>query len=431
MNYYSTSKSGKIYTLKEAVLQGLPEDNGLFMPEFIPVIDNNIINDLKNLSFTEIAKIVSHAFLKNDIPGNKINEIVEKAINFPAPIVEIDSDTSVLELFHGPTLAFKDFGARFMAELMSYLVKDNNKKLTILVATSGDTGGAVANGFLNKEGVDVIILYPSGKVSKLQEQQLTTCGSNIIALEIDGTFDDCQRLVKSAFLDTDLQDEYFLSSANSINISRLIPQTFYYFEAFKQIQHKNRPVIFSVPSGNFGNLTAGVLAKKMGLPVAKFIAAVNSNNVFTKYLETGIYQPQTSVRTLSNAMDVGAPSNFARLMDIYNNDLSLVKNDIISYSFTDAETTAEINRIFDEKHYILDPHGAIATLGCKKHQQNQSDALYIALETAHPAKFQEEMEHILPGKVSLPDALAALSTKESSSVKLSASFDDLKNWMLS
>ncbi len=317
MNYYSTSGAPQAYNLEDAVLKGLPDESGLFVPEFIPVLPSSFFKNILQYSFSEIAFEMANAFLKNDVPDEVIQKIVSTAINFPAPVLMLNENTGVLELFHGPTLAFKDFGARFMAHLMSYLMRNKNRKLTILVATSGDTGGAVANGFYKTEGIEVIILYPSGKVSHLQEKQLTTLGENITALEIQGTFDDCQRLVKTAFHDADLKSKYYLSSANSINISRLIPQSFYYAEAYKQVINQQRPVVFSVPSGNFGNLTAGIIAKKMGLPVSRFIASVNANDVFPNYLHNGNYTPKSAIQTISNAMDVGAPSNFERLLSFY------------------------------------------------------------------------------------------------------------------
>lgn len=431
MKYYSTNNSTISYSLHDVVLKGLPDDNGLFMPEEIPVLPVLFINELPKLSFTEIALKVADSFLKNDVPSDVIEGIVNTAINFPAPVVPLSDQLGILELFHGPTLAFKDFGARFMAQLMSYLVRNQNSKLTILVATSGDTGGAVANGFYKTEGIEVIILYPSGKVSMLQEKQLTTLGENITAVEVEGTFDDCQRLVKTAFLDTELLKKYFLSSANSINISRLIPQSFYYFEAWKQVQHLNRPVSFSVPSGNFGNLTAGVFASKMGLPVSKFIASVNSNDVFTKYLKTGNYHPQSSVRTLSNAMDVGAPSNFARLMSVYMNSNDSVKKDILSYSFSDNETADKIIDIYKRFGYVIDPHGAVAVAGAEKFLENHSDHCCIAFETAHPAKFIDEMNEILDMSIDIPPALASLADKTKHAVRINSDFRELKQFLLS
>ena len=316
MKLYSTKNPTAFVSLKEAVFKGLPDDNGLFMPDFIPQLEADFIKNLKNHSFQSIAFTVAKTLLRGVIPDEDLKILVERAIDFPAPVVKLDDSTHILELFHGPSLAFKDFGARFMAQLMSYFNQEDTRELVILVATSGDTGGAVAAGFYKTLGIKVVILYPSGKVSLLQEKQLTTLGENIMALEVEGTFDDCQALVKKAFLDRELTSKIRLSSANSINIARLIPQSFYYFEAFKQVEAHGKPVVFSIPSGNFGNLTAGLFAQKMGLPVSKFIAATNANDVVPQYLASGTYTPTPSVPTLSNAMDVGNPSNFARMLDL-------------------------------------------------------------------------------------------------------------------
>jgi threonine synthase len=428
MKYYSTSGSSHSYSLKEAVLNGLPEDGGLFMPERIPSLQKEFFDNIEHHTFKDIALEISTAFLQEDLPGDVIYKIVSDAITFPVPVKQIESRTHFLELFHGPTLAFKDFGARFMAQLMSYFVKQQNNKLTILVATSGDTGGAVANGFYKTEGIEVIILYPSGKVSALQEKQLTTLGANITALEIKGTFDDCQRLVKAAFPDSGLQKKYQLSSANSINISRLIPQSFYYLEGYRQVHHKKLPVVFSIPSGNFGNLTAGLIAKRMGLPVRRFIAAVNANDVFPNYLNSGKYEPKPSVKTVSNAMDVGTPSNFSRILSLYNNDIAAIKNDIISFSFSDEETIAAIENVYREYGYIMDPHGAVGYLGWKKYGDENSCG--VILETAHPAKFSDETSdtHI---RVDLPPALSGLSDLKKESTVLSADFTAFKEFLLS
>lgn len=429
MRFYSSKNKDRFYSLSEAVLKGLPEDNGLFMPEFIPQLPAKFINELRNKSFQEIAFEVAKVFLNDDVPEAEIKRIVEAAISFEAPLVKLDDKTFILELFHGPTLAFKDFGARFMAQLMSYLIRDQQKKITILVATSGDTGSAVANGFYKTDGIEVIILYPSKKVSLLQEKQLTTLGENITALEINGTFDDCQRLVKSAFLDNDLRNKYNLASANSINIARLIPQSFYYFESFKQIPSGNK-IVFSVPSGNFGNLTAGLIAKKMGLPVHHFIASVNSNDVFPKYLSSGKYEPVPSVQTYSNAMDVGNPSNYARLMDLYNNNVELINNDISSYSFSDEETLAVMQTVNQSFKYILEPHGAVGYLGWKKYQNENPGITGIILETAHPAKFLDVVEKNPGIKVNVPVSLQSLAELEKKTVELATSYSELKNYLL-
>ncbi len=429
MRFYSTKDPSKFYSLSEAVLKGLPDDNGLFMPESIPRLNEEFIINLKNYSFTDIAFEVANVFLRDDLSQAVIRKIVEAAINFDAPLIRLDDNKYILELFHGPTLAFKDFGARFMAQLMSYLMHDQQKKITILVATSGDTGSAVANGFFKTAGIDVIILYPSQKVSFLQEKQLTTLGENITALEIQGTFDDCQRMVKSAFLDQDLKSQYNLASANSINIARLIPQTFYYFEAFKQLSNKN-DVVFSVPSGNFGNLTAGLIAKKMGLPISHFIASVNSNDVFTKYLASGIYDPHASKQTISNAMDVGNPSNYARILDIYNQNINLIRNDISSYTFNDEQTLAIMKEVYQSNKYILDPHGAVGYLGLSEYQRNNSNTTGVILETAHPAKFIDVVESNPGINVTVPGGLQALSGADKVATVLSNSYEDFKDYLI-
>ncbi len=429
MRFYSTKDPSKFYSLSEAVLKGLPDDNGLFMPESIPRLNDEFIINLKNYSFTDIAFEVANVFLRDDLSQAVIRKIVEAAINFDAPLIRLDDNKYILELFHGPTLAFKDFGARFMAQLMSYLMHDQQKKITILVATSGDTGSAVANGFFKTAGIDVIILYPSQKVSFLQEKQLTTLGENITALEIQGTFDDCQRMVKSAFLDQDLKSQYNLASANSINIARLIPQTFYYFEAFKQLSNKN-DVVFSVPSGNFGNLTAGLIAKKMGLPISHFIASVNSNDVFAKYLASGIYDPHASKQTISNAMDVGNPSNYARILDIYNQNINLIRNDISSYTFNDEQTLAIMKEVYQSNKYILDPHGAVGYLGLSEYQRNNSNTTGVILETAHPAKFIDVVESNPGINVIVPGGLQALSGADKVATVLSNSYEDFKDYLI-
>ena len=352
MRLYSTNNKDLFVDLKTAVFQGLPEDNGLYMPEEIPVLPKGFFEDLKDFSFQEIALNVCSNLFGNTIPINDLAKLVTEAINFPAPLVKLDEQISILELFHGPSLAFKDFGARFMAKLMGYFNEEEEKELTILVATSGDTGGAVAAGFYKTPGIRVIILYPSGKVSNLQEKQLTTLGHNIQALEIDGTFDDCQALVKQAFLNKELRSKLRLSSANSINIARLIPQSFYYFQAYKQLPESGPSTVFCVPSGNFGNLTAGLLAKKMGLPIDHFIAATNANDVVPEYLATGTYTARPSVPTISNAMDVGNPSNFARMLDLYSSTWNNMQDEISGYAFDDDLTREGVKEVFEKYNYV-------------------------------------------------------------------------------
>jgi threonine synthase len=429
MKFYSTKNKDYIVDLKTAVLQSLPPDNGLYMPTEIPVLTKDFINSLQDKSFQDIAYAVAYPYLSEDFTGSAILDIVDHAINFEAPLISLDDQLKVLELWHGPSLAFKDFGARFMAAVMGKFVEGENKQLTILVATSGDTGGAVAAGFLGVEGVDVVILYPKGKVSPLQEKQLTTLGQNITALEVDGTFDDCQALVKSAFLDDEINQRYYLSSANSINISRLIPQAFYYFEALKQLGHTDQPVNFCIPSGNFGNLTAGLLAKQMGLPMNRFIAATNANDIIPQYLETGIYTPRPSTATISNAMDVGNPSNFRRMENLYGHVWNAMKKDIVGYAYNDAETNSAVKEVHDKYAYVIDPHGAVGYLAAIEYQIQYPNEKIIILETAHPAKFLPVMNPIL-GEIKIPERLAILSDKEKVATTMSIDFADFKNWLL-
>jgi threonine synthase len=432
MKFYSTNNKNNIVPFKEAVLKGIADDGGLFMPVEIPGLQDNFIGNISKIPFKEISFTVAKNLLKEDLPDNVLHKIVEKAINFDAPVVPLDDCTNVLELFHGPTLAFKDFGARFMAETMSYLNKDSGKEIVILVATSGDTGSAVANGFYKVDGIKVVLLYPGGKVSRIQEQQLTTLGENITALEVEGTFDDCQRLVKQAFLDKQLTGNMTLSSANSINIARLIPQSFYYFNAFAQVIERNKPVIISVPSGNFGNLTAGLFAREMGLPVYKFIAAVNANDVFMHYIKTSVYTPKPSVKTLSNAMDVGNPSNFARILDLYGRDHNIINQIIYSESFSDEQTRAAMKEVYLKYNYIIDPHGAVGYLAFQNYiDENQlSNYAGIILETAHPSKFGDIVEDVIHKKIEIPERLKLCMSKEKRSVKISTGYEDLKNFLL-
>ena len=435
MILYSTNTPNSFVSLEYAVLKGLPDDNGLFMPANLPMLSNDFINSLASYSFQEIAFEICTQLIDKEIPLPIIKSIVEKSINFPAPLVALDKQTHVLELFHGPSLAFKDFGARFMAQLMAYFNRNSDKELTILVATSGDTGGAVAAGFLNTPGINVIILYPSGKVSELQEKQLTTLGNNILAIEVQGNFDDCQTMVKAAFLDLDLNKKLRLSSANSINIARLIPQSFYYFEAFKQLNDYTSSITFSVPSGNFGNLTAGVLASKMGLPVSQFIAATNKNDIVPKYLQTSSFEPKASLPTISNAMDVGNPSNFVRLLDVFgpSDDCSTwnnMKQMISGYAFDDKATIEGITSVFWNYGYMLDPHASVGYLAFKKYLDQKPNSRGIILETAHPSKFIEVLPPSLHSSVKIPKRLADLKFKKKESVLMKADFQLLKSFLL-
>lgn len=431
MRFYSTHNPSRFASLKEAVLQGLADDNGLYMPEVIPEFNANFFESLHELSFRAIALAVADKFIGEDIPRAALENIVDHTLCFDAPLVTVEDNISALELFHGPTLAFKDFGARFMSQLLGYFAAQVKREIVILVATSGDTGSAVANGFLGVPGIRVVVLYPSGKVSDIQEKQFTTLGENITALEIRGTFDDCQRLVKQAFVDNSLKEKFFLTSANSINIARLIPQTFYYFRAYGQRPRRDKRVVFSVPSGNFGNLTGGLLAKRMGLPVEKFIAATNVNDVVPQYLQTGIMSPRPSKHTISNAMDVGNPSNFARLMDLYENDLDAISRDIEGYAFTDKETSEVMRKVSDQYQYTLDPHGAVGYLGLKKYLKDfPQDVNGIFLETAHPAKFKSVVEEALGKEIALPPALQKFIKGEKQTVLISDEYEDFRGTLL-
>ncbi len=425
MRFYSTNNKSRFVSLKEAVLNSLPMDNGLYMPEHIPVLSQSFLKNLAHYSFQEISFNVANALIGESIPKKDLKLIIDNSITFPAPIVKLDDRINILELFHGPSLAFKDFGARFMAQLMSYFNHEEKDDLIILVATSGDTGGAVASGFFNTPGIKVVILYPSGKVSHLQEQQLTTLGNNITAVEVDGTFDDCQQIVKHSFLDTDLRNSFRLSSANSINIARLIPQTFYYFEAFKQVV-TSFPVVFSIPSGNFGNLTAGLIAKKMGLPIFKLLAATNVNNIVPHYLHSGNFIPKTSIPTISNAMDVGNPSNFSRILDIYCSTWNNITNDVEGFSFNDNQTRECIKRIYSKFNYILDPHTAISYLSFEEFIKVNYNVTGIIMETAHPSKFLNEVEPLIEKKINIPERLSSLRYKKKTSFKLNNNFELFK-----
>lgn len=431
MNLYSTNNINNIVSLKEAVFKGLPEDNGLYMPVNIPSLDPSFIDNLSNYSFQEIAFEIVKALFNGYIPEQELFKIIQNSITFPAPLVKLNSNLHILELFHGPSLAFKDFGARFMAQLMSYFNIGESKDLNILVATSGDTGGAVAAGFYKTPGINVTILYPSGKVSPLQEKQLTTLGNNISAIEVNGTFDDCQSLVKKAFLDKDLRNKIRISSANSINISRLIPQSFYYFEAFKQLED-NKDVFFVIPSGNFGNLTAGLLAYKMGLPFKKLVAATNVNDIVPSYLETGVYKPKPSIPSISNAMDVGAPSNFARMLDFFKEEGSTWNNMKVlveGFSFDDLSTKKAVKEVFNNYNYTIDPHGAVGYLAYKAYLNKLPHSNGILFETAHPSKFLSEMQSILKSHIEIPERLASLASKAKHADYMNPNYDDFKQWL--
>ena len=432
MRYYSTNKNTPAVSLKEAVVKGLAADNGLFMPEKIEKFAPAFFESIQNLSFREIAFEVAKKFFGSDIDDDKLKEIVFDTLQFDCPVVKVTDSIYSLELFHGPTLAFKDVGARFMARLLNYFLDKKEKLVNVLVATSGDTGSAVANGFLGVKGIHVYVLYPKGKVSKIQESQFTTLGKNITAIEIAGTFDDCQRLVKTAFLDADLNSKLVLTSANSINVARFMPQAFYYFNAYARLKQagvlNGKGLVFSVPSGNFGNLTAGLLAREMGLPVKQFIAANNANDVVYKYLNTSEYNPQPSVETIANAMDVGAPSNFARIIDMYSNSHATISEIIKGYRYSDAEIKTTVKSVFEQTGYMCDPHGAC---GYKALEECLSEnEVGVFLETAHPAKFTETMEEIIgKGKIVLPQKLADFMKGERKVIALSKDFADFKAYL--
>ena len=428
MRFFSTKNNAVSVGFKDALFQGLAEDGGLYMPETIPHLGTDFFQS--NLSYSECAVGMIHPFTKDDLTLAQLSDICELAFDFPIPIKKLNETDSVLELFHGPTLAFKDFAARFMARTMSHFLENENKEITILVATSGDTGSAVANGFFNIEGIKVIILYPSNRVSAIQEKQLTTLGGNITALEINGTFDDCQRMVKSAFQDAELRSRFTLSSANSINVARLLPQSVYYAWAWKQCG-ENNPIIFSVPCGNFGNLTAGLFANRMGIPVEEFIAATNANDTFPYFLNSGTLQDQDAIQTISNAMDVGVPSNLDRIQTLFHDDINLIKKDISSWSFSDDETKDCIQNIHNNFDYLIDPHTAIGVLGLNEYREKtNSRTKGIVLSTAHPGKFADVIEPIIGENIPLTDSLQIAMEKEKISIKMSKKFSDLKDYLL-
>lgn len=429
MQYYSLNHNAPNVTFQEAVVQGLASDKGLYFPESITRLPDSFFENIEKMSHEEIAFEAIKQFVGDEIPEAILKQIISETLCFDFPVVEIESGVFSLELFHGPTMAFKDVGARFMSRCLGYFNSDkNNSHNTVLVATSGDTGGAVASGFLGVPGVDVVILYPSGKVSDIQERQLTTLGQNITALEVDGFFDDCQDMVKKAFLDESLQHKN-LTSANSINIARWLPQMFYFFFTYKSLKKYNKPLVFSCPSGNFGNICAGIVAKKMGLPVQHFIAATNINDTVPCFLEEGKYNPKPSKATISNAMDVGNPSNFIRIQELYQNDLAEFKKDFSSFSFTDEETLIAMKNIFDKSGYVAEPHGAVGYLGLKQELQNHPDSIGIFLETAHPIKFLDTVEPVLKIKLPIPMQIAPILNKEKLSVSV-RNYEDLKNYLL-
>ncbi len=431
MKYYSTNKEAPIATLEEAVVKGLAPDKGLYMPENINKLPKTFFDNIQDMSFQEIAFEVAKAFFGDDVETNALKDIVYDTLSFDVPAIKVENNIYSLELFHGPTLAFKDVGARFMARLLQYFIKkEGQKSVTVLVATSGDTGSAVANGFLGVEGIHVDVLYPKGKVSKIQESQFTTLGKNITAIEIDGVFDDCQSLVKQAFMDEELNTNKKLTSANSINVARFLPQAFYYFYAYAQLKKQNKAdnMVVCVPSGNFGNICAGIFAHEMGLPIKRFIAANNANDIFYKYLQSGKYEPKPSKQTLANAMDVGDPSNFARIYDLFGGSHAKITNLISGATYTDDMIKSTMTTCYNDTKYILDPHGACGYKALKEGLKDGETGVF--LETAHPAKFKEKVDDILKIDIEIPSRLAEFMKGKKQSIEMKNSFADFKEFLL-
>ena len=428
MNYYSLNRTAPKVSFREAVINGLAPDKGLYFPEAITPLPAAFFEDIEDMPADTIAFEAIKQFVGDTIPADDLRRIVTETLSFEFPIVPIDANTFSLELYHGPTMAFKDVGARFMARCLAYFNKGETMHNTVLVATSGDTGGAVASGFLGVEGVDVVILYPSGKVSDIQEKQLTTLGQNITALEVDGNFDDCQAMVKKAFLDDSLKNKN-LTSANSINIARWLPQMFYFFFVYKTLKKYGRPLVVSCPSGNFGNICAGITAKKLGLPIAHFVAATNANDTVPRFLENWRYEPTATVATLSNAMDVSDPSNFVRIREMYQDDKAAFRNDFSSYTFTDAQTRKTMQDVYARTGYLLEPHGAVGYLGLTKELEKHPAAVGVLLETAHPVKFLDSVSEILGAAPAIPPQIEAVMHQEKHSVKIKT-YDDLKAFLL-
>jgi threonine synthase len=428
MKFYSTNNSEHQVGLAEAVIKGLAPDQGLYVPMVIPKLTPELISKLPEMSFREIGYEVIGALFSGDLTQEEIKNLVDHTLVFDAPLVKVEDDIYSLELFHGPTLAFKDFGARFCSKLMSLLLADSTMKVRVLVATSGDTGSAVANGFLGVEGVEVIILFPKGKVSELQEKQFTTLGQNITSIEVDGVFDDCQRLVKEAFLDAELNENLLLTSANSINIARWIPQALYYFYAVSRLPKTEKKIVFSVPSGNFGNLAAGILAQRMGLPIDHFVAATNLNKVVPEFLAGSEFKSMASIQTVSNSMDVGNPSNFPRLLALYGGDEELLKANVEGYFYEDEETVQAIQQV-KKKGYILDPHGAVGYLGLRDFRSKNAGYLGVFLETAHPGKFRDVVEKALGEEVILPERLSRFLKGEKKAIPMGKGFGEFKEFL--
>ncbi len=431
MQYYSTNGKAPLATLEEAVVRGLAPDKGLYMPQEIRPLPQEFYDNIENMSFQEMSYQVAHNFFGDDVDAESLREIVFDTLAFETPIVKVEDNIYSLELFHGPTLAFKDVGARFMARLLRYFIKREGKEqVNVLVATSGDTGSAVANGFLGVDGIHVYVLYPKGKVSKIQESQFTTLGKNITAIEVDGVFDDCQALVKSAFMDEELQGHMNLTSANSINVARFLPQAFYYFNAYAQAKKLGKAdnLTICVPSGNFGNITAGLFAQRMGLPIMNFIAANNANDIFYNYLLSGIYSPKASIQTIANAMDVGDPSNFARILDLYKSSHAEICNHISGATYSDDEIAATMKKCYEQTGYVLDPHGACGYQALKDNLKEGETGVF--LETAHPAKFKEKVDAILSTDIEIPTRLADFMKGKKQSLEMAADFSAFKQFLL-
>lgn len=429
MNFYSLNHKAPDTSFKEAVIKGLASDRGLYFPKSITKLPDSFFESISDLSQTEIAFEAIKQFLSPEIPEDELFKIVEETLCFDFPVVKVNDTISSLELFHGPTMAFKDVGARFMSRCLGYFNQNQKKETVVLVATSGDTGGAVANGFLGVEGIKVVILYPSGKVSEVQEKQLTTLGQNITALEVDGVFDDCQDMVKQAFLDHSITDHIQITSANSINVARWLPQMFYFFFAYQQLHKQHKNIVFSVPSGNFGNICAGFMAQQLGLPIHHLIAANNRNKVVTTYLESEVYEPLPTIQTLSNAMDVGNPSNFIRIQEIFKNDFDALKTNLSSFSYTDEETLEGMKQLYEMYDYVADPHGAIGFLAAKEYQKENPDTHAVFLETAHPTKFLDVVEKVIPKQIELPPQIQEVMDQDKKSTSIST-YEELKSILL-
>lgn len=433
MEYYSTNHKTRNVSLREAVVKGLAADRGLFMPEKIPALPAAFFKNIGQLSLQEISYAVANTLFGGDMDSSELKDIVYDTLNFDIPLVHVNGDIYSLELFHGPTAAFKDVGARFMARLLGYFNRSTSADtVNVLVATSGDTGSAVANGFLGVPGVRVFVLYPEGKVSKIQEAQFTTLGQNITAVEVNGTFDDCQALVKAAFMDEELNAKMKLSSANSINVARFLPQMFYYFHAYAQLAQRgqlDKDIVVAVPSGNFGNITAALIAKRMGLPVKRFIAANNSNDIFYQYLRTGVYSPKPSVATIANAMDVGDPSNFARILDLYGNSHDAICKDISGYTYSDEQISETVAQTYKTEGYLLDPHGATAYRALLEDLKIGEAGIFV--ETAHPAKFKDTVESIIGEEIDVPEKLQKFINGKKQTVKMPSGFHSFKKFLLS